>query len=99
MKEPCNDCPFRCRTFTPLEDESVERMLDFVHSSNPTMYCHKSLDAFGLPVGKLRPCVGFVAFRSGALSGVVFRDEDALARAHHRSTRKVVFHWDMENNG
>lgn len=94
-KEPCKDCPFRRRTFTKLDDESVGNLLEHAEGKRTEMYCHESLDAFGLipDPSKEKPCIGFAAYRANKLPEIVFSNARQLVRAHHRSTRKPVFFW------
>lgn len=91
MKRPCNDCPFRPRTFTPLRPEDVSAMLDEVMArASFSMYCHKDI------LYKNVECAGAVLFKQGSQHGDVFKSEAALVRAHARSHREPVFHWDHD---
>jgi hypothetical protein len=88
MKKPCNNCPFRPRTFTPLSGEDVAAMLDEV-MGRPSffMYCHKDMLLQDVE------CTGSVLFKKSDQSGEVFKDEKALVRAHARTRRPTEFHW------
>ena len=87
MKKPCADCPFRPRTFTPLTLDDAAAMVDAVASSTFFMYCHRDQKRQAVE------CNGSVRLRTGDQSGVVFKSEDALLRAHARSLRQPVYHW------
>lgn len=88
MKKPCDNCPFRPRTFTPLAAVDVSAMLDEVLDRQSFfMYCHKDL------LYQNVECKGAVLFKQGDQNGEVFKNEAALVRAHARSKRQPEFHW------
>jgi hypothetical protein len=88
VKKPCTNCPFRPKTFTPLDPDSVGKMLDEVLSRTSfSMYCHKDM------LYKNVECVGAVRFKAEDQSGAVFKNEAALVRAHGRSRRSSEFSW------
>lgn len=91
-RKPCDDCPFRPRTFTPLKPTDVAAMLDEVLApSTFFMYCHKDM------LHQNVECTGSALFRAGDRSGAVFKSEAALVRAHKHSRRPHVFHWRDDN--
>jgi hypothetical protein len=88
MKKPCDDCPFRSRTFTPLRPDDVVAMLDEVLGRESFyMYCHKDM------LLQEVECIGSRLFKAGDQNGDVFKSEAQLVRAHARSQRAPVFHW------
>jgi hypothetical protein len=94
VKKPCNNCPFRPKTFTPLDPDSVGKMLDEVLCrASFSMYCHKDL------LYQNVECVGAVRFKAGDQSGAVFKNEAALVRAHGRSRRVPEFSWCDTEDG
>ncbi len=90
-RKPCNDCPFRPRTFTPLRPEDVSAMLDEISSRTFFMYCHKDM------LYQNVECAGSVMFKAGDQDGEVFKSETQLVRAHARSHREPEFHWRHDN--
>ncbi len=56
-----------------------------------SMYCHKDM------LYQNVECAGSVLFKAGDQSGLVFKNEAALVRAHAHTRREPKFHWHADD--